>query len=56
MPRYIVKGIDIRKGGKHHPEGSEIELDEAEAKELAAFLEEAPPEEPKAAKAGKDKK
>ncbi len=44
MPKYIVKGVDIRKDGDTYHPGDPIEMTEKEAKGLSDYLEEAPAE------------
>lgn len=39
MGKYVIHGIDIRRDGKLHPEGSTIELDGAAVADLAEYLE-----------------
>ncbi|WP_298438051.1 hypothetical protein [Geobacter sp.] len=51
MPKYVVKGIDIRLGGEIYHPGDPIEMTAKEAKGLSDYLEEAPAEP----QGGKDK-
>lgn len=55
MPRYIVKGSPIRKGGEIIPIGGAVELTVAETKGLEDFLEKAPADKGSASGAEKEK-